>query len=131
VLANLPTKWTPPQLAAGVLPAHAQTSEPPEPPPPPPPLTLACSDWTGDTGSSFTTGCDVTPPTGGVSLGAVVRFYDGPSLDVTNPPVVVSTDGSGHASLVIGPPFYADTLMTITWTFADGTGTLVCSIPLR
>lgn len=26
VLANLPSKWTKPELAAGVLPAHAQTS---------------------------------------------------------------------------------------------------------
>lgn len=38
VLANLPSKWSKPELASGVIPAHAQTSEPTPPPPPGPPI---------------------------------------------------------------------------------------------
>ena len=49
-LANLPEKWSSPELESGVLPAHAQTSDIPTPDPTPDPTPTdpnpeTCTDW--------------------------------------------------------------------------------------
>jgi hypothetical protein len=121
VLANLPSKWNTPELTAGVLPAHAQTSVL---------HTLACDEL-------FTTPGE-TPV-----INSIVRIFPGDpgiqmrydidltelTIDVGDPTGTIATDGSGTATVQFGVVFdlgaEAPTVM-VTWSFvnpSDGTGT--------
>ena len=117
VLANLPTKWSKPELTAGVIPAHAQTSS----------TTFSCFNQIEDGGPN---------PTGGFYT-QIDSFQAGISLNLavfSNTGVTMNIDPSGV--YVTGPigdagPAPLDLTMTqpseiiFRWTFvnpSDGTG---------
>jgi hypothetical protein len=122
-LANLPSKWSTPELATGVLPAHAQTSNPL------PLYSLAAgadepeSNFCQDLTSTVT----ITPPASGINL----RYVITPSAGVTiNSPALTATaltDASGMVTLPISVgSFGLDDTVTVTWSFvnaSDGTNT--------
>jgi hypothetical protein len=131
VLANLPSEWSTPQLTAGVLPAHAQTSVPE---PPPQQYTLVCEDplvLGGPNGSFevFFTG-RVIPDHSGIPLSYSLELVNFSLLaSPPNPsvPSPVFTEIGGEAHLTVklnatgGPG-----LVRVTWGFAnpsDGSGT--------
>jgi len=121
VLANIPSKWTKPELLAGVLPAHAQTSGG---------HTLAAgADQTvficqpGD----FTSTVIISPTTSGILMKYTISAD--PGMTVNSPASLtgtVPTDVTGSASLTInGTDSGNGGSITVTWTFAnasDGTG---------
>ena len=123
VLANLPSKWNKPELASGVLPAHAQTSTSVF-------HTLICDAdqfFEPDT-DNLSSGVTINPPDSGIVMRWSIAFqnaaFDGPNVTTG----IVVTDGTGRASYT--------TVSTVTsnfgvgevafgWSFenpADGTG---------
>jgi hypothetical protein len=124
VLANLPTKWSKPELISGVLPAHAQTSTSL-------PFAMAGCGVAGtlcaDTNSLVT----ITPAASGIPMRYLV-IPSNPGGTIINPAAltgVIPTDGSGVADLYLQINFstfnIGDTF-TINWSFensSDGTGT--------
>ena len=122
MLANLPSKWKTPELASGVLPAHAQTSTSAIL------HTLACAADDIDAPSPASSSVTITPPTPGISMTYNVFDANGVIFPITNPGTVL-TDGSGVATLngiVTGGAGF-----TVTWSFtnpADGTGNCVQQI---
>lgn len=127
VLANIPSKWTKPELAAGVLPAHAQTSVG---------HTILAAASGLDNGNFcqpqlFT--ATITPPTPGIPLHYVIT--PNTSGTITSPALTgnINTDASGSATLTIiisGNFNVGDTIMA-TWSFvnaSDGIGSSSATI---
>lgn len=134
LLANLPSKWSTPELASGVLPAHAQTSGPL--------LTILRQRVDGidfDCGTSNQ--CDdfvdhavqISQPVAGIPMRWTVAVDAGTinfsPVPPTNPAGlltgVVNTDASGVASLFVLYSTIGAATITYTWTFenpADGSG---------
>jgi hypothetical protein len=125
VLANLPSKWNTPELASGVLPAHAQTSIL---------HTLTCdpdqSVAEPDT-NQYLSGVTIAPPTAGMVMRWTVALNN-VVLDNGADPITgtAATDGAGYASVttpfvtIINPAL--DASVVVTWSFenaSDGTGT--------
>ena len=121
VLANLPSKWSTPELTSGRLPAHAATSL----------HTLACdsSEFVSPPNNTqFTSGVTVNPPDANI----VMRWTITSAINVTPIPFpntgTAVTNGSGHASLLLPAltiinPSYFLTLVNVQWQFenaADG-----------
>jgi hypothetical protein len=120
VLANLPSKWSTPEIAKGVLPAHAQTS-----------AVLATLQCGPDIQSSFTFAFNSTvtidPPLDGI----VMRW----NLTFNNSGFIDPSPTTGTAATVGGVATYISPLVfitapgatiTVTWSFEnplDGTGT--------
>ena len=124
VLANLPSKWTKPEIAAGVLPAHAQTSGGHSI------LAAAIGLDNGNFCQPQISTATITPPTPGIPLHYVITLSNSSTV-ITSPALTgtVSTDASGVASLTITidntSPFNVGDTITITWSFvnpSDGTG---------
>jgi hypothetical protein len=116
MLANLPSKWKTPELASGVLPAHAQTSIL---------HTLLCSPDNLSAPGTNSSSVTISPATSGISMNYLVADPGGVVFPITNPGSVL-TDGSGVATLngiqTGGAGF------TVTWSFtnaSDGTGNCV------
>jgi hypothetical protein len=120
VLANLPSKWSTPELTAGVLPVHAQTSVL---------HTLSCDELVTGPGESedlaVTSTVRILPAEPGIQM----RF----DIDLTNLTFdvgvatgVIATDGSGTATYSFGVNFAPGIpALMITWSFenpSDGTG---------
>lgn len=139
-LANIPDKWTKPGMEVGVLPAHAQTSNPA-------PYTLAAGadDPQCNFCQDITSTGTVTPLAVGMLLHYVISLPPGvtikyppsanaPANAAGALPVVISlegdvpTDSSGVARIVfrVNSAFSVDDLITVTWSFvnpSDGTNT--------
>jgi hypothetical protein len=124
VLANLPSKWSTPQLAAGVLPAHAQTSEL---------HSLSCDDLlqTLNSGTLVTGAVHVSP----VASGILLHYH----IVLTNLTTVhslngnVPTDAAGQALVDLDVLFAPGTPHTvdIAWSFVNPSdGTSTCSTSL-
>ena len=121
-LANLPGKWTAPDLEVGVLPAHAQTSGGL--------YTLAAgqSDPNANFCFSLVSTAIISPVAAGIPLHYVITLS--PGLAITAPAAstgTVPTDGSGAASLSIDVDtntFNVGSTVSVTWSFenpSDGT----------
>lgn len=126
VLANLPSKWNTPEIARGVLPAHAQTSSILH--------TLTCDpdeSVVEPDSSQYLSGVTISPTT----LGIVMRWtmtLDNVILDNGADPITgtVATDATGYASVLTPPVTIINFALgiattTVTWSFenaSDGTG---------
>ncbi len=126
VLANLPSKWTKPELATGVLPAHAQTSGTHT-------VTAGISDPQANFCQDLISTATITPPTSGIPLHYVITRSNSSTL-LTSPAALtgtIPTDVSGTATLTITVDinfpsvFNTGDTITVTWSFehsSDGTG---------
>ena len=122
VLANLPSKWTKPELAAGVLPAHAQTSGGHT-------VQAGLSDPSANFCQPLTSTATITPPDPGIPLHFVITTT---GTVTVNPPLSgnINTDGTGTATLSnitidTGDPWADGATIIVTWSFenaSDGTG---------
>lgn len=126
VLANLPSKWSTPQLASGVLPAHAQTSSILH--------TLTCDlnqDVNEPDSDQYTSGVTISPATSGIVMRWTMTLNN-VALAISGDPTtsIAVTNGSGYAS--VGTPLVTIinfalglAITTVTWSFenaSDGTG---------
>lgn len=122
-LANIPDKWTKPDMELGVLPAHAQTSMSPHT------MVAGADDPAANFCWPLDSSATLTPATPGI----VMRYVVTTTGDaVLNPPAVstgtVPTDALGVASLsvlVSLSSFNSGDTVTITWSFeppSDGIG---------
>lgn len=124
VLANLPSKWKTPQVAAGVLPAHAQTSAL---------YSLACEDLLLDEvegATIITSRVQISPVASSIPMLYVISMTN---MDF-NPPHLsfdtILTDALGQATVVFGvslpfPIGLPPHVVRVTWSFnnpSDGTG---------
>ena len=116
VLANLPSKWSKPEVISGVLPAHAQTS-----------FGLSC-----DTGgsvsepsnSSYVSGTTINLPASGIVMRWSI-LLNNVTLDNGADPITGTaiTNGSGYASIntpnvsITDPTQNAS--VTVNWSFDD------------
>ena len=101
VLASLPSKWTKPELAAGVLPAHAQTSISPVV------YSLICAKngTLSGTGlmSPATSSVGINPPDAGISMDyqiSLIPTIGSASLVSPSSSGTVTTNSSGVASVL-------------------------------
>lgn len=123
-LANIPGKWGKPELASGVLPAHAQTSIL---------HTLTCdlNQTVNEPDSDqYTTGVTIAPPTPGIVM-AWTMALNNVSLDNVGDATsgTAVTNGVGYASVQTPPvtiiDINQDASVIVTWSFqfpANGTG---------
>ncbi|MCS6994782.1 MAG: twin-arginine translocation signal domain-containing protein [Anaerolineales bacterium] len=135
-LSHLPTSWGKPELQAGVLPAHAQTSMTHvlSAPFPPEEIDLGQSYCYDGIVIRFT--AVITPPTAGISLQYSLNYTASGapgSITVPSPTIgTVNTNGSGQATVDVtvlpDSPFFGTTgTLTVVWSFvnpADGTNTV-------
>ena len=121
VLANIPSKWTKPELIAGVLPAHAQTSVA---------HTLAAGS-SQVVGFCYATDLVSTVTISPVASGILMKYTinPDPSVTISSPALLtgtVPTDATGAASLTFtAADITAGGNVTVVWEFAntsDGTG---------
>lgn len=123
-LANIPSKWSKPELGIGVLPAHAQTSTSYT-------LDVGLSDPAANFCFPFTSTAAITPPDVGIPMHYSIATTG--IVSVTSPVALtgtVSTDASGIAALSISVDtslgaFNKGDIVTVVWTFenvSDGTG---------
>lgn len=121
-LANIPSKWTKPELATGVLPAHAQTSGGHT-------VQAGLSDPNANFCQPLTSTATITPPDPGIPLHFVITTA---GTVTVNPPLSgnINTDGTGTATLSnitidFGSPWNDNATIIVTWSFenpSDGTG---------
>ena len=118
VLANLPSKWSTPEIAQGVLPAHAQTSSVL--------YSLACdSDMPFDpqSGALQDFGVTVSPtPAPSVTLQYLITPNNGEAVisPVTNPGTVIINGPSNSATLSVSFGSNASLgSFTVTWSFVN------------
>lgn len=120
VLATLPTKWTKPEITAGVLPAHAQTSWP---------YSFAACTASGNVNStpSGQVYALIAPAVAGVSLKLAVANNIGPVLLAVDPSGTYPTDGSGRANSSTYQ-FVGNTgdILTLEWTFVGNPSAPSC-----
>jgi hypothetical protein len=134
VLANLPSKWKTPEMVSGVLPVHAQTSNPNNP------IlhTLNCGNnlqifpfmGTINTSTSVT----INPADSGIPMVFSIAFLFGASFVNFGSPqggVVATVNGvASHVTTPINVPVLGSGIQ-VTWSFqnpADGTGTCTQTI---
>jgi hypothetical protein len=120
VLANLPSKWNTPEIASGVLPAHAQTSTSL--------FSLICVQDQFSAGfGPPTSSVSISPAQSNVSMTWTVIASTG-VLNMPTTSGTVLTNGSGVATIDLNfPPNTFDFLgdINVRWTFtnpAQGTG---------
>jgi hypothetical protein len=123
VLANLPSKWSTPQLAAGVLPAHAQTSVL---------YALSCDDLVylpGEGVNEWQVGSAViiSPVAPGILMNYVIVLNNMNFFQLPLPASPDATNASGQASVEFGVEATGgpSASVTVTWSFAnpsDGAG---------
>jgi hypothetical protein len=125
VLANLPTKWTTPQLAAGVLPAHAQTSAP----------APSIGDWACSADEDIFTGSGITrnfmitvvPP--GATVFYLVRLNNNSScvqnVSVFGVPAVIS-GSNGPSGSVVSDGITGIATVPVQFDFTCPGGTIRC-----
>ena len=122
-LANIPDRWTRPDMEVGVLPAHAQTS--------PGLYTITAGASEPDANYCFPliSTATISPPTFGIEL----RYTITPSpagLSILSPTPLsgtLFTDSSGNGELIIDvdEPFDVSDTVTVNWSFenpSDGAG---------
>ena len=126
VLANLPANWSTPELVAGVLPAHAQTSNILHD------VTCNADESIGEPqSSSYTSGVTITPADGGITMRWTIILVN-IAPDDTSAPLTgtATTDASGYAQIstpnltIINASLAAS--VTVNWSFenaSDGTST--------
>jgi hypothetical protein len=124
-LANLPSKWDTPELAQGVLPAHARQSNVVVR------TLVAGADVSNADFCHFVTSTvAITLPTAGILLRYVVTTSANVIIEAPIPPTgTVATDAAGHASLVVDidqdNSSNTHVIVTVTWSFenpGDGSG---------
>ena len=127
VLANLPSKWSKPEVISGVLPAHAQSTCGPL-------MFLGAdvADFVGQNGNYINNNVTVDPPLSGVSVQLSVGLSGGANAPVPNPAGTYITNIVGTA---IAPDFAysfgVDGVITLTWSFvnaSDGCDTKVIQL---
>lgn len=121
VLANLPSKWTKPEIAGGVLPAHAQTSSAHI-------VTAGISDPDANFCQPLTSTATIAPPDPGIPLHFAITTNGTVTVD---PPLSgnINTDGTGMVTLSnitidFGQPWDDNASIIVTWSFvnpSDGT----------
>ncbi len=116
ILANLPTKWTKPELVAGVLPAHAQTSG----------LSLLCAalEFATDGALDAIGRVSVAPALQNILLNYVITTASNVDFGIATPASPVPTDATGQATVTfpvtfIGPSIPPTPTVTVTWSFAN------------
>jgi hypothetical protein len=118
VLANLPSKWSTPELTAGVLPAHAQTSAL---------YSLSCDELFTTRGETLVINSVVRifPADPGIQMHYVIDLTN-LAIDVGLLTGDVATDGAGTATVSFGVNFVGGpATVMVTWSFvnpSDGTG---------
>lgn len=121
-LANIPSKWTKPGLAVGVLPAHAQTSSGAS-------ILAGVSDPAANFCFDLISTAIISPPLSGIVLHYVIATTG--TVTISSPALTgtMTTDASGGVSLNItintGLPFNTGATVTVTWSFenaSDGIG---------
>ena len=113
-LANLPGKWSPPELEMGVLPAHAQTSPAYE-------LIVGPSDPNANFCSTPISSADILPATSSIKMRYQIVLSPGLVLNYA-PTGKVYTNEFGHVSLPIelnNTSFNAGDTVTVRWSFDD------------
>ncbi len=133
VLANLPSKWTKPELAAGVLPAHAQTSILPVI------YSLICAaNGTLSGAGTFNaiSSVGINPPDPGISMDYSISLLPTLGTAILDSPSpssgTVVTNGSGVASILFQistTPSFGTSLgeVEIQWDFGSSVnGVGVC-----
>jgi hypothetical protein len=124
VLANLPSKWSTPELTAGVLPAHAQTSAL---------YSLSCDDLVYLPGGEVNewqvgSAVHISPVAPGVLMNYVIVLDNMVFVQAPLPASPDATNASGQAAVEFGVAATGEagtTSVTVTWSFAnpsDGTG---------
>ena len=126
-LANIPSKWSKPEVISGVLPVHAQSTCGP--------LAFLGADVTnfvGQNGNYINNNVTVDPPQSGVSVQLSVGLSGGSNAPVPNPAGTYVTNIVGTA---IAPDFAysfgVDGIITLTWSFvnaSDGCDTKVIQL---
>ncbi len=121
MLANLPSKWSTPELTSGVLPAHAQTSTVL--------ATLQCSpDIFPFITLTFLSTVTINPALDGIMMRWNVTFNNSSFFVVVSPTTGTAATVGGVATY-LSPVIIYNALgatVTVTWSFEnplDGTGT--------
>jgi len=120
LLANIPAKWSKPELTGGALPAHAQTSIV---------YTLLCDDPVQlelePDSDSYLSGVTVNPvPNPSINMRWTLTLIN-VTLDNGADPTtgLVPTDGSGYASILTPPVTVVNAAqtsgVTVTWSFEN------------
>ncbi len=125
VLANLPSKWTKPELATGVLPAHAQTSQFSQ-------LGLVCNTFhaiDAYTVRGLVIGVNLSSAQAGIVLNWSIVLTGGasfvnPAEPTSGTAVTVFTGNASYNGGDVNTP--AGSGWIVTWSFnnpSDGSGT--------
>lgn len=127
-LANLPSKWSRPELQVGILPVHAQTSGTRH--------TMECNPddtFTPDQGTvEIISGVTIDPPDANIELEYFVEYLGATDVNKNISPITpisgtATTNASGYASTTIQfSNSNPGDLVVITWNFvnaSDGTDT--------
>jgi hypothetical protein len=130
VLANLPSKWSKPQLTQGVLPAHAQTSSPIF-------YSVTCFADASFTSSPFngTAGLTISPGDSGIQLSYLLTGGYNPAeqnVNITGLPASPVTTGAGGIisipiQITIVPISANSGSLHIFWQFVDSSLCFSCS----
>lgn len=116
LLANLPSKWSTPEVTGGALPAHAQASSL---------YSFTSCDQKYPTGPTNMTGSlysFITPATAGINIQAAIQSNSNVTVNV-DPTNVYQTDNNGRAAITsfdFDLPAIAFEIV-IRWTFVDPT----------
>jgi hypothetical protein len=123
VLANLPSRWSKPELASGVIPAHAQTSEPAF-------YFVTCDGDFSFQSSPFngTIGVTVSPNIAGISMNYLLLGGYNPTeqdVQINGLPVNPVLTGAGGVisipvTISVTPISANSGSLSIYWTFTDG-----------
>jgi len=116
-VANLPSEWSKPAMAASELPEHAQQSVGNGIVTAGPDVALECNQQ----GIPFTSTATITPARSGVFLHYAITADPGVTL-ISATSGTLATGASGDVSLIVG---YGSGSVTVTWSFvnpADGSG---------
>jgi hypothetical protein len=122
-LANIPSKWSKPGLAVGVLPAHAATSSL---------HTLAVEADKGPDGinicfpDDITSSVTISPANPGISMSYSILASSEITIHSPSPLTgAAATDATGKATLVINAETTGGGTIAVTWSFTnagDGSG---------
>ncbi len=116
-LANIPTKWSKPELEVGALPAHAQTSVGSHT------VQAGISDPNANFCGPFSSTATITPPDAGIPLHFVITTAG--TVTVQAPlSGTINTDATGTATLSgitidFGSPWNDNATVIVTWSFEN------------